>query len=357
MIQRSSENNEPPPNRGVRSVWQFIFKLLRLGIGLALLGLAIRDVDFAAFLNAIQQVSLGWMTVVLLTILVTLVLKTWRWGLLLRPVVPELSSGNILGALLVGQAANILLPLRSGDLIRSLMASVDDAARLPAVITGLIIEKGLDALMLVLAMALTLPVLPDEVSLSSDGRRLLGLGLGALTVALLAIMLSRRVWHWMRRPLRPLPGWVAQKTLSLGDRFVEGMTQLRLGGQFGMVMILTLLSWVAMFLTNLTMAYSLRLAVPPAAGLLVMVLVFLGIIPRLMPGQVGPFYFFARLALAQFGVESAASTAYAVVLHAAFMIPPLVGAGLYLMVTKRRFRPGPAAGGEPAATDPIVTKT
>lgn len=307
-------------------------RILRPALGLALLALALRDVDFALLAANMRRLHLGWLLVVLLTILATLALKTWRWALLLRPVAPQLGTGRVLGALLIGQAANILLPLRSGDLIRSLAVCSDEAGRLPAVITGLVIEKGLDALMLVLAMTLALPFLPASAALTTNVRSLLGLALTALAMAMLAIVLSPRIWTWIRRPLAGIPWGIAANGISLGDRFVQGMSQLRQVGPFPMIMALTMLSWVAMFLTNLTLAYALRLSVPPAAGLLVLVLVFLAIIPRLMPGQVGPFYFFARLALAQFGVPVETSTAYAIVLHALFMLPPLVGAGLYLLV-------------------------
>ncbi len=128
----------------------------------------------------------------------------------------------------------------------------------------------------------------------------------------------------------------------MGDRFVAGLEQLRRGGGFGLVILLTLVSWIMMYATNMATLYSLGLSVPPQAGLLVLVLVFIGILPRLMPGQVGPFYFFARLALEQFGVDPATSTAYAVLLHAFFVLPPLVGAGIYLLTSRNRAVPEPA---------------
>lgn len=336
-MQRTSEMSVPDLAESAQHRFlRLSLKLLRLSIGLILLYLAMRDVQLRTVWLALQQAHPGWLAIVLVTILATLAFKTWRWALLLRPVVPEIRLTHILGALLVGQAANILLPLRSGDLVRSWMGSANEPARLPAVITGLVIEKGLDALMLALAMALVVPTLPADVIPSEQMRRLLGLGLFALAAALLALVASPRVWPQVRRPLKALGSPLGQRALRLGDRFASGMAQLRGSGRFGTVLALTLLSWVAMYATNQSLAHALDLGAAPMAGLLVLVLVFLAIIPRLMPGQVGPFYFFARLGLEQFGVDPAASTGYAVLLHALFLLPPLVGAGIYLLSSRNR---------------------
>ena len=313
-----------------------IFRAMSVAFGLVLLGLAIRDVDFATLSKVLSQVSPGWLVLALATVLATIAIKGWRWAILLKPVAPQMGFQDVVGILLVGQAANILLPLRSGDLIRSGLASRDDAGRLPAVVTGLVIEKGLDALMLVSAMALAVPMLPKEAPLNTGLNGLVVLALGALGVALLTLVFSRRAWVFIRDRLGLLPSRVARGAVDMGDRFVAGLEQLRRAGGFGLVILLTLVSWVAMYATNMAILYSLGLSVPPQAGLLVMVLVFIAIIPRLMPGQVGPFYFFARLALEQFGVDPATSTAYAVLLHAFFVLPPLVGAGIYLLTSRNR---------------------
>ncbi len=188
-----------------------------------------------------------------------------------------------------------------------------------------------------------MPLLPPGVTLSTDARGLLGLGLTALALAGLGVGFTPPLWRLVRRPFEGRPLLVLSGFLGLGDRFVEGLARLRRLGGMPAVLLLTLASWVSMYSTNLTLAYALGIEVPPSAGLLVTVLVFLAIIPRLMPGQVGPFYFFARLALEQFSVAPEKTVAYAVFLHALFMLPPLVGAGLYLLVGARRLRTSTAA--------------
>ena len=304
---------------------------LKLVVGIALLYFALRDVQVEAFLEAIGQLDLGWLALVLGLILAGLMLKTWRWALLLSPVVPGIAFRDVLGVLLVGQAGNILLPLRGGDVLRSWLGSSNDVSRLPSVIATVMIEKGLDAVILALAMALAFPLLPSNLGLGAEIKGLLGLGLGVLAAAIIVLVLSPPLWLRLRKILDRLPSTLSRHSLQLGERFTQGMVELRKSGAFIMVGGLTVLSWLATYGTNQALIYGFRVGVPPSAGLLVLVLVFIGIIPGLMPGQVGPFYFFAKLALSQFGVDPSASTAYAVVLHALFLVPPLAGAGIYIL--------------------------
>ncbi len=116
-MQRTSEMSAPDLAESAQHKFlRLALRLLRLSVGLILLYLAMREAKVRLVWSALQQVHPGWLAIVLATILATLAFKTWRWALLLRPVVPEIGLTDILGALLVGQAANILLPLRSWDL-------------------------------------------------------------------------------------------------------------------------------------------------------------------------------------------------------------------------------------------------
>jgi hypothetical protein len=53
-----------------------------------------------------------------------------------------------------------------------------------------------------------------------------------------------------------------------------------------------LVIWCLMWATNLLIFKGVYLAVDFVMGGLVLVLVYIGLIPALMPGNIGPFYFF-----------------------------------------------------------------
>ena len=97
-------------------------------------------------------------------------------------------------------------------------------------------------------------------------------------------------------------------------------------------LILTILIWSVMWLTNLLLFKSLGMPVDVTAAGLVLTLVYIGLFPALMPGNIGPFYFFGRLALLPFGVIQNQAFLYAVVLHAIVTLPPLLGGAIGLML-------------------------
>lgn len=96
--------------------------------------------------------------------------------------------------------------------------------------------------------------------------------------------------------------------------------------------LLTVLIWAFMWFTNSLLFKALGLPVSSVAGGLVLVLVYIGLLPALMPGNIGPFYFFASIALLPFGILQDQAVVFAVLLHAIVTLPPLLcgAAGLVI---------------------------
>src|SRR4030042_3779736 len=100
--------------------------------------------------------------------------------------------------------------------------------------------------------------------------------------------------------------------------------------------LLTILIWGVMWLTNLILFKSLSLPLGGTAAGLVLILIYIGLLPALMPGNIGPFYFFASLALLPFGILHEQAFVFAVVLHAIVTLPPLLGGVLGLLLRSDR---------------------
>lgn len=307
---------------------------LRFGLALVLLWLALRDVPYDSILPTFRQVDLGWLAVVVGLVLIGLGVKAWRWLTLLRPILPHIRWWEVLGILTVGQAGNMLLPARAGDVMRTLLASKSEGRQIPAVVTGLALEKGTDGLVLLGAAAFLLQVVPGGPWLNGPTRESAGLVLLVLGAAAAALLASRSVWLRLRQVLVSRSGWLADNIVQLGDRFVEGMDSLRHRRVVLRFLILTLAAWLVMWSVNVALGVSLRLAIPPSAGLLLVILILIGRVPGWMPGQIGPFYFFTRLGLQQYGIGGDAATGYAILLHLCVFAPPLLGACGYLLFNR-----------------------
>ena len=307
---------------------------IRSILGFALLVLALRQVDLRDLAAALHRVDSGWLLVALMTILLGIGLKALRWGLLLRPVYPEMSAWDVLGALLIGQAANIVLPLRGGEVVRAAAVAPPSDGRSGAVLIGIGMEKAFDLLALAATAGLVLPLLPAGAP-SSIWVRPLAAGLVLLGAALAAGLFWQRAWARLRPLLDGRPAGIRDRLQGWIDRLSSGLERLAQSGKLPRVLALTAVIWMVMLATNLALLRALQMRVSTGAAALVLVAVHLGLMPALMPGNVGPFYLAVELGLSPFAYGLERAALYAILLHALVTLPPLAGAGLYLAAGRR----------------------
>jgi uncharacterized membrane protein YbhN (UPF0104 family) len=279
--------------------------ILKVLLGLALLYLSVRGI------HSTQLLGLG--------------LKFWRWVLLVRNYHLPLSTSRLFAAYFTGQAANILLPFRGGELIR-LGYFATHKETLPQAASTIVLEKYLD----LSALTLLCLLVSYRVALANllDLRAiLLPATIGVTILLFLVVLTGPAIWERVR-------GYslIPRLLVSWLDRWVQASGWLKQPGQVLPALLITLIIWVVMWLTNLLLFTSLGLALGGEAAGLVLVLVYIGLLPALMPGNIGPFYFFASLAVLPFGVIPSQALVFAVLLHAIVTLPPLLGgaAGLFL---------------------------
>ena len=313
-------------NRLARLPWLTLFKV---SIGVTLLILAIRGVNLRLVLTALSEVNLPWVTVTLGVILFATWLKALRWRLLLSGAAPEIGVKTTLGPLMLGQALNMLAWARLGDVARVGWLQMRTGAGTIGIMASVLAEKLLDAFMIAL---LALLLVSQTIFLSFDTIAFTA-GLSLLGVALFAG--SAR---WGAPVVDHVVGWMAQRRLpgykrlghwlKAGMDALEPLAQMRL---FVAVLGTSALIWGAAWATNVTLFVATDLTLPFRAALLVLVLIFVGVAPGLMPTNVGPFYFLSSLALRSYGIEQSAALGYAVLLHLLVTIVPLVGAVIFLL--------------------------
>jgi hypothetical protein len=90
-----------------------------------------------------------------------------------------------------------------------------------------------------------------------------------------------------------------------------------------------------MALTNLLVMLAVGLPWDPRAAVLVLVLVFVGSVPALVPGNIGPFHFFSMLALSLLGISGVKSAAFALFLHALVTLPPILLSAVIVVMSAR----------------------
>ncbi len=303
--------------------------ILKILVGILLLIVALQDVQFVQLEAGIRSANPLWLLLTIAAILFGLFLKLYRWTILVRNYHIQASINKLFSAYFVGQAANILLPLRGGELIR-IGYLTEEKKVLPEAVSTIIIEKYLDLIALTVCEILVSMNISVSNNINYRGWLLLASILISIGL-LLAIIFGPSIWQKIRdRNVIPrsITYWL--------DQWVHASEWLRQPKKIFPCVVLTIIIWGVMWLTNLLLFQTLGLPLNRTAGGVVLVFIYIGLFPALMPGNIGPFYFFGRLALLPFGIIQGKALVYTVLLHAIVTLPPLIGGFIGLFIRSPR---------------------
>ncbi len=300
----------------------------RLLVGLALLASVLVGVNWPKVLEQFATIQPLYLAAALALILTGLFLKIVRWQILLRFVETRLPPRTTVAAFFLGQAANIVLPVRGGEAVRLGAALAAAPGRLPELAASILLEKYLDLVALAISMVIALATVSGNLTGFNPTNVILSTSLFTVFL-LLSVWIGPWLWQWVRR--LPLVAKYARLTAWV-DRLLGSLQWLRAPAKALPVLLFTAFIWWIMWLTNYVLFFSLGISANAPAALVVLIMVYVGVLPALMPGNVGPFLFFAQLALQSYQVPPENALAYAIILHALVTLPPLLIGGLSMLM-------------------------
>jgi len=307
-----------------------ILQIVKILIGLLLLFFSFRSIDWVLFAKALLSASPIFILFAVLSVVFSLALKLWRWHLLLENFKVKIPVSRLVTAYFLGQAANILLVLRAGELVRIGWAHQIKDQDLVEITGSIALEKYLDLLMFVVSMLIVSTALPEIVQSYIGTYQTLAI------VASLGLVFAVIMGPWVWKRLfagRAWKGWMGKVAGRL-DMFINASIWLRHPEKVALMIFWSALIWVVMGTTNWLLFESLQLSLGWQAAGLVLIFVYIGVLPALMPGNIGPFTYFAQLALLPFAVELTSAVAFAVLLYVIVNLPPLIIAGVMLLAPK-----------------------
>ena len=331
--------------------------LLRGGLGLAgsavFLALLLRQVDLDEVGDAFGGVSWAWVAVAALPFAAGLWVRALRWRMILRPAV-EIDASEATSLVVIGYAANNVLPIRAGEVVRAVLVERATGAARLLVLATIVVERVFDGLVLALFLGVAL-----AAAGSNDTLQALALvaTFGFVLLTLILAWISAAPEHassQIIRLLRVVPARVRARARQWLGSFLGGLGQLRGLTAWTLVLATTALSWGLEATAYWLVGEAFGLGLDPWLYLGVAGAANLAIAAPSTAGGIGPFEFFAREVLVVFGVATATGTAYSIALHALILVP-VVLAGLALL-WQRHLGPAVLANPEralPVAPEPI----
>ena len=296
---------------------------LGLALSAACLYFAFRGIDFIALGAALAHANYLELVPAIALVVVTLVLRAWRWGMLFYPDRPP-RFGPLFAALSIGYLISTILPARLGDVVRAALVGEGKGPKFAQALSTVVVERLLDMFSIIVLLLVLLPFVELSPLLERSALTI------AATLALAVVVLIIASWQrdqavaLLRRLLSRIP-WLNADVWAL--RFaglLDGLSVLRAPRQLLKVELISLLIWgVGGVLFNYLalLAFNLDAGLPHAwSGLaeaaFVQVVVALGAAVPSSPGYVGVYHAGVLLALAAFGVPQAEALAFALVSHA-----------------------------------------
>lgn len=230
-------------SRPYRLVRRHLASLVKIGVTVAGLILVLTSIPLEQIRDELVIVSWSWLLLALVMITFSLVLRAFRWGLLLKGLQTSVPFGRLTELYFVGNFYNAFLPSGfGGDAVRILEVARDVPANIAA---GTVLVDRLTGLLALFLMALlALPfrpqTFPDNLALLVAAISVVGLMGGIL---LFEGSLLRRLGGWLPGPLSPVGDGPVAKLLQA----ISGCGWQAIVSAFGVSILFNLLlvSWWA----------------------------------------------------------------------------------------------------------------
>lgn len=303
---------------------------IRVGVtfllGAIILWLALRQVNLAELWQALSQARLTWIGVGLSVMVLTILVKTWRWQLLYHPIEPKPSFATLFWAMSLGQFIN--LGVRLGEVARIYAVEQEMPAFKARSLGTLVVEKSLDSLFLGLTILLVLPyiVLPSYVT------NYLPLLVGITTLVALGLYIiayrTEQLVHLLKRGLHFVPAQLRSKLGRIILSGLEGLSALRNPRQTLYLLTISALIAFLSILTPWVLFPTFALPYGFLEAILIHALLTIGLTPPSTPAKMGVFEWLTIGVLALFGWQNEAiALSYALVFHWVILLPQ-IGLGI-----------------------------
>ena len=293
-------------------------------LSVAFLAVTLWRIDSSELGRAFALARPAWLAGAFGVYLLALWLRGARWRLVLRRTT-RLSVLDATSLVLIGYAANSVLPLRAGEMARAQLVHERHGTDRALALGTIAIERVLDGLVLALFLAGALIVNGGTPTL-----RLLAAAACAVFIVLAVSLVVlgpplRKNESWLLRMLAYTPARPRAAIRGL----LDGLTMVRGPRAWSAILAVSAASWVVEMMVYWLVGVGMGLPLDPVLYVgTCAVGNFAGAAPW-TSGGIGPFDLAVRETAVAFGAATVGATAYVIILHALLLIPvAAVGAAL-----------------------------
>lgn len=317
---------------------------LRIGLTLLILVMLVifaTKVNWHDIWNSIRATSRSMLLAAALVNVASIAVKAVRWWIFLRPI-GATSLPLALRATFAGAGLNNVLVANGGEAARVVFVSRSAHITSAKVVATLALERLFELVgyVVLLSLAATFLDLPPALEKAKY-----------FAIPLLVGMCALLVWL-LRRPdvveavAGPKPATWQGKLKRYGSRFIATIATVSSGPRFISALLLSVLAWALQVATYQMTARAAHFPMTTVATIAALLLVNLGFLFRLTPGNVGIFQTAYATAAVAFGLDRNQAIAVALLIQAQQILPvTLLGVALapeFIFKAQKRRKADPA---------------
>lgn len=292
--------------------------LISIAVSLVLVWFSFKDLEWAAFWDAIVGINYWYLLVGAFLLIFSNVIRAARWRILLLPQ-KAVRRTNLFEAIMMGYMGNNVLPFKLGEALRAMVVARRHSIKVSGVGASVVVERGLDIFSFLILAGTYAAIFP-----SFETARLLA------QLALVAIVVALFIGYWMNRNHDKYYGLVeewANKMKESGHpkrgehalSLFRGLETIWRMPKPIHVLFQTLFLWIVYFLITYLAVLAFGFGMSPVAllevAMILMIFTTFSMSVPAAPGYVGTYHYAVITALALFAIGDDASRALAVVLH------------------------------------------
>jgi glycosyltransferase 2 family protein len=260
----------------------------------------------------------------------TLYIRAQRWRLFLKPLgVPHLRV--LFAATNIGFMANMLLPLRIGEVVRPVIVNRREGLPLSGLLATVLLERIFDMFTILLLFGVSVLLVPVSARAMTWGGMLTGLALGVAACIGLLRWQEALALRLIRRLCDLLPDAAGEGVFGFANGFVGALETIGSPADFARAFAWSLFLWLVIGSVNALALLAFHL--PVSSALIVTAIVAIAVSVPSAPGYVGSFQLGCVVALQIYSVSRSEALAFSLVLHVTQFVAT-VAAGLYSLWTQ-----------------------
>jgi uncharacterized protein (TIRG00374 family) len=289
--------------------------LLGYGLAVACLVWVLHDFHIVTALHQLAKVSWKWVLLGMAFDVLSYGVQALRWKLLLTPF-GKVRLNHSIRAVYAGLFANLVFPLRPGEVLRSYLLSNSEEIKLGRVLGSVGVERLVD---LVIATA-SLGVVSLFVELPPRFERV-AYTLGIITLVLLTIVVLLILYLEVKLGSNPEPPEDPRGLRSKLMAVLTGLHAIGTAPSFYTAVLTSLLMPFSQVMGLWAMMRSYGLHLPFLAAVVVLLVINLGVSLPNAPANVGSYQFFCVLGLSVFDIEKTTATGFSIFAFLALTLP------------------------------------